>query len=234
MIRLVRVPTNVNDAVLRNCLRDLPAAERPARLRAQQRRHVVARAVLRRCLAASLGMKPEHVPLQRQAGGKPVLAQSLHAPVHFSLSYSGDDAVLALAPAPVGVDIEGVIPDDVAQVARHVCTPEEQARLHAASDPVEDSARRIGLTFLDIWTAKEAVLKFLGLGLRVEPSRFCVPPAAPHFQAVCVRALAPHAPSCVVANWRLRETLAVAVSVACAPSAFTAIAWETWEHDGNH
>jgi len=243
MIRLGRVPTTVNDAVLAGCLADLPRAERDAarrqldaaqtsaqdahRMLPAQRRRVVARAVLRRLLGARLGLAPRCVPLTRQPWGKPVLAQTCAPPllrdrdaghrspaVHFSLSYTGDAALLALAQHPVGVDIEGVIPDDMAQVARHVYTEEECARLRGAQP---DQA------FLDVWAAKEAVLKFLGTGFRIEPRTLCVPPASPEFQPVCVAAIAPRT-SCVVASWRMQDAVTVAVSAARAPS------FMTWEH----
>jgi len=240
MIRLVRVPTTVNDAVLAGCLADLPRAERDAartrwgaaRTATQdaqamppaQRRRVVARAVLRRLLGACLGLAPRRVPLTCQPWGKPVLAPPGdrdavdHSPaVHFSLSYTGDEALLVLAQRPVGVDIERVIPDDMVQVARHVYTEEECARLRGAQ-PEQ--------AFLDVWTAKEAVLKFLGTGFRVEPRTLCVPPASPDFQPVCVAQIAPHTP-CFVASWRMQDAVTVAVSTTCAPSSIT---WEHYAH----
>jgi len=223
MIRLVRVPTMVNDAVLAAYLADLPHTEQAARaIPAVQRRRVVARAVLRRLLGERLNLPPRRVPLTRQRWGKPVLASTDldddGRSVHFSLSYTGEEALLALAQHPIGVDMESVIPMDAARVARHVYTEAECARLQAA---------QLGEVFLDIWTAKEAVLKFLGTGFHVEPRTFCVPPAAQDFQAVCVAHIAPTTPACVVATWRIPAAVTVAVSMACAPASIT---WEHYVH----
>jgi len=226
-MRLVWVPTAVEDAVLEDCLADLPAGEHP-RERTNvpvQRRRVVAHAVLRRLLGERLRLAPARVRLTRQRWGKPVLdtrgAGEADTPIHFSLSYSGDAALLALSSAPVGVDVERVIPPDAAQVARHVYAEPECERLHGAPAGQADQ------TFLDIWTAKEAVLKWLGLGFRGEPRKFCVPPTSPDFQPVCVAALAPHTSSCVVASWRLAQGDTVALSLAAAPSSMT---WEHYAH----
>jgi len=237
MMRLVRVPTAVSDAVLADCLADLPLAEQqvPRAGLPAWRRRVAAHAALRRLVGEHLGLTPRQLRLQRQRWGKPVLAATMAQPaaedagnarqaVHFNLSYTGDEALLALASSPVGVDIERTIPDDVAQVARHVYADEERERLHGG-----DSAQ----VFLDIWTAKEAVLKLLGVGFRVEPRMLCVPPAAQGFQPVCVAAALPQAPPCVVANWRLAQggAIAVAVHAASAPSAIT---WERYAHGKRH
>jgi len=228
-MRLVWVPTAVDDAVLADCLADLPADEHPCertRLLAPRRR-VVAHAVLRRLLGERLGLAPARVRLTRQRWGKPALeargASGADAgmPIHFSLSYSGSAALLALSSTPVGVDVERVIPPDAAQVARHVYAAPECERLHGAPATQADQI------FLDIWTAKEAVLKWLGLGFRGEPRKFCVPPASPDFQPVCVAALAPYPSSCVVASWRLAQGDTVALSLAAAPSSMT---WEHYAH----
>jgi len=237
MIRLVRVSTAVSDAVLADCLADVPLAQQPAQAVGLPawRRRVVAHAALRRLVGEHLGLAPRQVRLHRQRWGKPVLAATMaqaaaqdagnvRQGVHFNLSYTGDEALLALASSPVGVDVERTIPDDVAQVARHVYADEERQRLHG------DHADQV---FLDIWTAKEAVLKLLGVGFRVEPRTFCVPPAAQDFQPVCLAAVLPQAPPCVVANWRLAQggAIALALYAASVPSHMT---WEHYAHGKRH
>ena len=66
----------------------------------------------------------------------------------FSLSHSGDLAVIALAEVPVGADVQQVRPVTDA-VLRRVLSP----------------AEREGGDFFALWTRKEAVLKCLGTGL---------------------------------------------------------------------
>lgn len=97
----------------------------------------------------SLKQLPE---IARTAGGKPYFPQYPH--VHFNLSHSHGAAVCALSGAPVGVDVE---------VLR---TPPQRL---AAGMGAED--------FFRLWTAKEATVKLLGLGIAAlrtqEPDRRC-------------------------------------------------------------
>jgi 4'-phosphopantetheinyl transferase len=113
---------------------------------------------LRRTLAAYRGCGVADLVFETGAHGKPVFADQALA---FNLSHSGGRAVLALARGvEVGVDIE--LPTrprpHVALARRYFCTAEA-----AAIAAADDDAR--GLRFLQLWTAKEAVLKALGRGL---------------------------------------------------------------------
>lgn len=88
-------------------------------------------------------------------------ADAIHAtsmPLHFNLSHSGDLALIALAPVPVGVDLERDTPADAQALAQAWFTPAEQAQLAQGKDD-----------FLTLWTAREAVLKAMGTGLSGEP-----------------------------------------------------------------
>ncbi|MBS5150426.1 MAG: 4'-phosphopantetheinyl transferase superfamily protein [Butyricicoccus pullicaecorum] len=92
-------------------------------------------------------------PLIRKnaAGGKPYLPA--YPNFHFSISHSADLVVCAVAPVPVGVDIE--LPRKVRSgIAARWFSQAEQELL--AQDPS---------VFFDLWTAKEAVLKEIGCGL---------------------------------------------------------------------
>lgn len=68
---------------------------------------------------------------------------------------------LALARSPVGVDVELVGPAQ--EPAWNMLSPREQAALRR--HPAEDRWP----AFLALWTAKEAYLKAIGLGLSREP-----------------------------------------------------------------
>jgi len=85
----------------------------------------------------------------------------------FNLSHSGDYAVLARAPIPVGVDIQ-VCNAEHLSLAKKVFQPEEQAWMNMA-----DSLRR----FYTLWTIKEAVCKLDGRGFSLSPSSFSALPA---------------------------------------------------------
>lgn len=174
MISLTLVRTDIDDTLLARLTAALAPAEqaRAARFRqaADRRRHVVARSVLKTTLAERLGRAPHALRFETGPFGKPALAADLAArdaaPLHFNLSHSGDLALIALAPVPVGVDLERDTPVDAQALAQAWFTPAEQARLAQGQDD-----------FLSLWTAREAVLKAAGTGLSADPMAFRVPPA---------------------------------------------------------
>jgi phosphopantetheinyl transferase len=145
----------------------------------------VARASARVVLADALGTDPDRVPISRQCArcghpshGRPTLVGDDR--FSFSVSHSGSFAVIALTDGDVavGVDVEEVRPRRrLAALAARVLNDEEHAVWLALDD--EDARLR---SFLRVWTAKEAYLKALGIGIatrlrdvpeRVEGWRWC-------------------------------------------------------------
>lgn len=129
-----------------------------------RRRYQAAHAAMRALLAqAAGGAEPSTLRFVHNAFGKPSLADAPGC--HFSLSHSGDAALLAIDPAgPVGVDLEiERAMDDIDAMAQAHFTDAERSALHGA--PREARAR----TFLRTWTRKEACLKAIGTGLSVDP-----------------------------------------------------------------
>jgi 4'-phosphopantetheinyl transferase len=140
-------------------------------------------------VAACTGQRPAEVSFGRtcrQCGrphGKPAVR---HGDLEFSVAHSGDLVAMAVATAPVGVDVEqlegrphevgGGDPD---ALARMVLADEERAALAAV--PPSGRAR----AFLVAWTRKEAVTKAKGDGLRVRFGDVVVgtDPAAPRLVA---------------------------------------------------
>lgn len=106
--------------------------------------------LIREMLAAR-GISPI---FSRDGNGKPVL---LNAPLHFNLSHSGDFVACAVYEHPVGIDIEA-LRDVSPTLLKRICTAQERA--YICADNSFDSAR-----LLQVWTAKEAYLKYLGCGL---------------------------------------------------------------------
>ncbi|MFC8349830.1 4'-phosphopantetheinyl transferase family protein [Streptomyces sp. NPDC057280] len=153
--------------------REVLDAEERARARAfrhdrDRDAYVVAHAALREVLSVVTGVSADALPLTREpcAGcggphGRPVLPTP---GVHFSLSHSGGLVLVALAPAPVGVDVEELATVKVmlsAQSALHRAEADELARLPAYSRPA---------AFTRAWVRKEAYLKGLGTGLVRNPA----------------------------------------------------------------
>ena len=116
-------------------------------------------AAMRCILGDLLDMAAHLVPLRFSAAGKPLLPLPFHR-LHFNLTHCEDLAILAVSPKiRVGVDLERTSRGkELIECMDYFCHPSEIASL--PSNP-EARARRL----LEIWTAKEAVLKSLGLGL---------------------------------------------------------------------
>lgn len=92
--------------------------------------------------------------------GKPYLEHG----AHFSISHSGNIAVLAVSEDEIGVDTEKLRPPEKA-VIRRCFTEEEAERAQASAE-----------SFTRLWTEKEAVLKLLGTGFSLSPKSFCLVP----------------------------------------------------------
>jgi 4'-phosphopantetheinyl transferase len=128
----------------------------------------IARAATRIVLAETLRIDPASVVISRECmhcghptHGRPTVAGE--RPVSFSLSHSGPFAVVALVDGDVrvGVDIEAVKPRTrIDALAARVLSDDEHAVWCSIDDPV-DRLR----AFLRAWSAKEAYLKALGVGI---------------------------------------------------------------------
>ncbi|QKH39459.1 4'-phosphopantetheinyl transferase superfamily protein [Achromobacter pestifer] len=130
-------------------------------------RFVTARAALRRLLGARLDCRPESLRFAANKHGKPRLdvACSADPAPYFNVSHAGAFALIALSDRfPVGVDIERRDPHcDIAAMSRLALSTQELELPHE---------RR--LDFFDCWTAKEAVLKALGMGVAEHLQRLTV------------------------------------------------------------
>lgn len=130
------------------------------------------RAALRRIVGDVLHVPPDEVPLLITPLGKPVLAEPFEF-LHFSLSHCKDLALLALCvDGPVGVDVEPLARSvDLADCENTFCHPEEISAL-----PTDPTARMLRL--LELWTAKEALLKCLGTGFSHPPETILILPGS--------------------------------------------------------
>lgn len=124
---------------------------------------IASAALLRRILCSYTGSQPGELRLVRDGDGKPHL-ESPAAP-RFNLSHSAGLALVALhARLEVGVDVEQIAParvDD--ELAQRILAPSERAPWAALS-----AEQRVPL-FFTLWAHKEAAMKAVGLGLRLDP-----------------------------------------------------------------
>ncbi len=127
-------------------------------------RCVASEGLLRYAVARELGaveFSVETDPL-----GKPYLPGIQN--VHFNISHSGAWVVLAWGDSPVGVDVEKIRSGIKKEaLASRFFTSDEQSYVFGRVDGQEQR-------FLEIWTAKESYLKYLGTGLRRPLNSFSV------------------------------------------------------------
>ncbi len=156
----------------------LPERERLAALRVEKRRREwllgrwTARRLIQRHLAESgLACDPRDLEIVAAPSGAPTIGacqpavQAALDGWHLTISHSQGRALCALARTPaIGADIEQVAPRHSA-FAGDYFTPIERAAVAAA--PPE----RRELLITAIWSAKEAALKALRLGLSVDTRR---------------------------------------------------------------
>ena len=123
---------------------------------------LMAELLLRSQLCAKTGLKNHELRFSTNSHGKPML---LNAPaLHYNLSHSGPHIVCAISDRPVGIDIEEMRPVNL-KIAERFFSADEMHYIFKA--PADMQAR----LFFEIWTKKEAYVKYLGLGLFSQPLR---------------------------------------------------------------
>jgi 4'-phosphopantetheinyl transferase len=173
VVRIVQVALDRYADQLDELAELLPEGER-----AQQPQVRRARAATRDVLARTLGVSPATLTLTRECArcgdarhGKPVLVGE---PLSFNVTHSGARALVAVGAAghAIGVDAEEVQPraHAVEKLAARTLNPEELARWRAVPETDQLTA------YLQLWTAKEAYLKAIGVGITTDLRGVVVPP----------------------------------------------------------
>ena len=140
--------------------------DRAARFRWPRDRttYIAAHALLRIALGAMTGTPPAALRFLALPGGKPVLVG--HGAPQFNLTHCDGLVACALHDAAVGVDAEPAS-RRVDQAASRLMAAEEQAWLRGFPDgPARQAA------FIRLWVVKEAYVKCLGVGLRLDPASY--------------------------------------------------------------
>lgn len=142
---------------------------------AKDRNHyIVARALLRKLLAAYLGISleinAEAIRLSYGEKGKPFLTDPEHAPLKFNLAHSHGLALYAFSLGrEVGIDLEFVKEDlESEEIAQRFFSPREVQVLKTIPANLRRQA------FFDCWTRKEAYIKARGEGLSLPLEAFDV------------------------------------------------------------
>ncbi|MER5966001.1 4'-phosphopantetheinyl transferase superfamily protein [Streptomyces sp. NPDC002057] len=176
---------------------------------ADRERYRAAHVALRELLGAYLDRDPAAVRLVREpcpgcgdGHGRPAVEGT---PLHFSLSHSGDAALLGFADTPIGVDVETEPSPEAAGEVAAALHPHERAELAAL--PAHDRPTAFGRC----WARKEAYLKGVGIGLGEDPSRTYVgagpaPGVLPGWSLTDVPAFPGYAAACAIRTPGTGET----------------------------
>ena len=124
---------------------------------ARRRQFVLGRVAVRTLLADQVGGTPPTVALRVSTDGAPEV-DGLSVSIAHTGRHGEAAALAAVAPVPVGVDLERVAPRRPDLWTR-LLTPSEHAVLEALGGPTDDAQTLL-------WTLKEAVLKAQRTGFR--------------------------------------------------------------------
>lgn len=126
------------------------------------RRFKLCRATLRVAVAWYLRQSPEGVVLLSNPRGKPCLSQA--GKLHFNVAHSASLATIAFTTVgEVGIDVEAIRCDISAMAIASANFTKKEAALVASGGTRQQQA----VTFLRLWTRKEAVLKAAGWGISI-------------------------------------------------------------------
>lgn len=138
----------------------------PQRPRNLTERSTLRRETARAILARQLGRPAAEIAIAHDSAGRPLLATARETDLQISLATRADVVAIALAQAPVGVDVERV---DPAGVIPREALHRDEWRMLEESEP---SLR--ALAFARLWAAKEAYVKALGTGFVRPPESFAI------------------------------------------------------------
>lgn len=131
---------------------------------ADKKIRLYAEILVRIAIHQDLAMKNSSISLATNKYGKLYLANN--DSYHFSISHTRNMIAVAVSNEPVGVDVEMIRSDNL-KIAKRFFTENEIAY-------IEENPSGIFERFFEIWTKKEAYLKFLGTGLNTSLKSFSV------------------------------------------------------------
>ena len=122
-----------------------------------RKRSVAGYMLARRYTAAFCNVEQKEIEFAFGEHGKPYI---INQRVHYNISHCQNYVVLAVSNEPIGIDIE-IVREFSAMVAQKRFVPAEVAYISEEGR----FNRSMQQAFYEIWTAKEAYLKYTGLGL---------------------------------------------------------------------
>lgn len=128
---------------------------------------VAGRRLLRHVVAPLCGVAPDALSIVESERGALSIDPALGASWRFNISHTDGLVALALARAPIGVDVEWLArPGRTVELADRFFAPAEVAALRARPEAHQRDR------FFDLWTLKESYIKARGEGLAIPLDSF--------------------------------------------------------------
>ena len=156
----------------------LLSPERKARIKrigTDQRASIIGSELLVRVLTCKfLNIRNSEIIFSKNSYGKPYIVG--YPNFHFNISHSYTSIAVAVSSDPTGIDMEKIGHPNF-KISQRFFLPQEQ-------DYILSDCETANKRFYEIWTRKEAYIKYLGKGLSVPLSAFNVlePHLARHFK----------------------------------------------------
>lgn len=114
-------------------------------------------------MGKELGINYENILIKEDSFGKPFIENCKN--IYFNISHSQNIIAIGFSENPVGIDVEFEGVDGI-KIAKRLFTKKENDYIKNSTNPKK--------AFLEIWTKKEAYVKYLGVGLKKPLNEFCV------------------------------------------------------------
>jgi 4'-phosphopantetheinyl transferase len=166
MIHIWRVKSNITeDSLPYNALKILSHTEAlkadDFKCKINRSNFLVSRIALRKIISLYTKIQPYQVNYIYNSFGKPLINLPCDN-LHFNLSHTTDNIVIALSKSPIGIDLEFINPKlNLSELAEYVFCKNENDKFQTLS------TLKKRIYFYNIWTRKEALLKAIGIGMTV-------------------------------------------------------------------
>lgn len=121
---------------------------------------------IRSFIARKLNIKEDRIRIGRTKYGKPYM---IDYNIYFNISHTSEVSIVAFAERTVGIDIENMEDEPPYSIAKRFFLADEQKYIFEVEETKVKRNR-----FYEIWTKKEAYIKYLGLGLYKPLNSFSV------------------------------------------------------------
>ncbi len=135
------------------------------RLEDDKKRSVIGEMLVKKAISKNSGVSFEKIVFNVTPNGKPYIENS---DIHFNISHCEDWVVCAIHNKSIGIDIEKIRPINF-KIAKRFFTPNEQKYVFSKVPTEEDFEKthdnQVLKRFFEVWTGKEAYLKYKGTGI---------------------------------------------------------------------